>query len=135
MEQKTLHLVLKKKWFSLIESGEKLEEYREIKPYWASRLIELKQFSQPMEWQCFDEMCCNLINPYKRYNGPVNLLDFFDSRFKSFDLVRFRNGYRSDSPEIEMLCTGITVAKGKEEWGAEPGKYYFVISLGNIPFE
>ena len=34
----TLHLVLKSKWYELIEQGEKLEEYREIKPYWEKRL-------------------------------------------------------------------------------------------------
>ena len=33
-----LHLTLKKKWFDLIASGEKREEYREIKPYWNKRL-------------------------------------------------------------------------------------------------
>lgn len=37
---KTLHLVLKAKWYSMIESGIKLEEYREIKPYWDVRLID-----------------------------------------------------------------------------------------------
>ena len=30
----TLHLTLNKKWFDMILSGEKTEEYREIKPYW-----------------------------------------------------------------------------------------------------
>lgn len=35
---KTLHLTLKKKWFDMILSGEKKEEYREIKPYWFNRL-------------------------------------------------------------------------------------------------
>lgn len=35
---KTLHLTLKKKWFDMILSGEKKEEYREIKPYWIQRL-------------------------------------------------------------------------------------------------
>lgn len=33
-----LHLTLKKKWFDMILSGEKKEEYREIKPYWETRL-------------------------------------------------------------------------------------------------
>ena len=33
----TLHLTLKKKWFDLILSGQKTEEYREIKPYWNKR--------------------------------------------------------------------------------------------------
>jgi hypothetical protein len=36
--QMTLKLVLKKKWFDLILSCEKKEEYREIKPYWVKRL-------------------------------------------------------------------------------------------------
>lgn len=42
-----LHLTLKKKWFDMIASGEKVEEYREIKPYWTKRLnkdFELVQF-------------------------------------------------------------------------------------------
>ena len=33
----TLYLPLKKKWFEMIKSGEKKEEYREIKPYYTSR--------------------------------------------------------------------------------------------------
>lgn len=33
-----LHLTLKKKWFDMILSGEKKEEYREKKPYWINRL-------------------------------------------------------------------------------------------------
>ena len=35
----TLHLTLKKKWFDMILSGKKTEEYREIKPYYNLRLI------------------------------------------------------------------------------------------------
>lgn len=33
-----LHLTLKKKWFDMIASGVKKEEYREMKPYWHTRL-------------------------------------------------------------------------------------------------
>ena len=36
--QKTLKLTLCRQWFDLIKSGEKKEEYREIKPYWINRL-------------------------------------------------------------------------------------------------
>lgn len=35
----TLQLTLKKKWFDLIFSGNKVFEYREYKPYWISRLL------------------------------------------------------------------------------------------------
>lgn len=34
---RTLHLILKHKWYDMIASGEKPEEYREIKPYYSKR--------------------------------------------------------------------------------------------------
>lgn len=34
-----LHLTLKKQWFDLIASGQKVFEYREYKPHWMSRLL------------------------------------------------------------------------------------------------
>lgn len=39
MIMKILRLSLKKEWFNMIESGEKKEEYREIKDYWRVRLF------------------------------------------------------------------------------------------------
>lgn len=36
---KILDLPLKKEWYEMIESGEKKEEYREVKPYWTKRLF------------------------------------------------------------------------------------------------
>lgn len=47
---KILHLTLKKVWFDLIASGEKVEEYRENKPYWKKRLTDEKAFLE------FDEI-------------------------------------------------------------------------------
>jgi hypothetical protein len=38
LQMKILHLTLKKQWFDLIASGQKKEEYREMKPYWHKRL-------------------------------------------------------------------------------------------------
>ena len=37
-EVAVLHLVLKKKWYDMIASGTKKEEYREAKPYWVKRI-------------------------------------------------------------------------------------------------
>jgi len=37
--KRVLYLTLKKKWFDMIVSGEKKEEYREMKPYWHKRLL------------------------------------------------------------------------------------------------
>lgn len=35
---KILHMTLTARWFDMIASGEKKEEYREIKSYWTKRL-------------------------------------------------------------------------------------------------
>ena len=34
-----LHLPLKRKWYDMIASGEKLEEYRDHSPYWTTRIM------------------------------------------------------------------------------------------------
>lgn len=36
---RTLYLPLKKEWYEMIERGEKLEEYREVTPYWSRRIM------------------------------------------------------------------------------------------------
>ena len=41
----TLFLPLKAKWYDMIESGIKTEEYREFKEYWFKRLVEDGNFS------------------------------------------------------------------------------------------
>lgn len=40
MTVRTLHLPLKRKWFDLIKSGEKTEEYRLVNDYWRKRLVD-----------------------------------------------------------------------------------------------
>ena len=44
---KVLHLNLRKKWYDMILSGEKKEEYREIKPYWVKRIANLMDSNPP----------------------------------------------------------------------------------------
>ena len=69
-----LTLPIKKKWFDMILSGEKLEEYREIKPYWTSRLKNIR-----------------LLSP----NGLPTL---------HREYIRFRNGYSNNSPSFVAKC-------------------------------
>lgn len=40
----TITLPLKRKWFNMIVSGEKKEEYREIKPFWTLRLTPFRRY-------------------------------------------------------------------------------------------
>lgn len=105
-----LTLPIKKKWFDMIKSGEKKEEYREIKPYYASRFFRNYIISG-----------CG-IEEYllKDYNNPeVNRI------------VILRNGYRKDSPKIRCYVN-IKKGYGKQEWGAEPGKLYYVLSILSV---
>jgi hypothetical protein len=116
---KVLHLTLKKKWFDMIASGEKKEEYREIKKYWAVRLCGSSQYNGNDKGL--------LPNDKSTYwNG------FYPINFQHFDTIEFRNGYSKNAPVVSVECLGIEVCQGMMIWGAEPGKEYFVIKLGEI---
>lgn len=111
-----LHLTLTKKWFSLIASGEKKEEYREKKPYWISRLVEVFGAAH----SCEDFNFIHLGHTVSM-EAPVH-----------YDVVEFKNGYGNNVPTMQVEIKDITVDIGKEKWGAEYVKSYFVIKLGNI---
>lgn len=104
---KTLHLVLKHTWYDMIASGEKKEEYREIKPYWTKRLTD---YNNIHKW-------------------------FKDIAERKFDIsipcrysyLCFHRGYTSTT--MTFIVKSIGVGKGKPEWGA-PDKPVFVIKLG-----
>jgi hypothetical protein len=46
-----LTLPIKKKWFDMIESGEKKEEYRDIKPYYQSRFDKYLEKHIPVKFR------------------------------------------------------------------------------------
>lgn len=69
---------------------------------------------------------------------------YYDSRFKlNYKLkigpslqkrlmtILFRNGYSIKSPTIKCEVL-ITRDYGKEEWGAEPGKLYYVLRILSV---
>lgn len=125
---KVLHLTLKRKWFDMIASGEKKEEYREIKPYYVNKLFIQETWACPEDWYP-EEIANELIKfPMELSNVPK----WSTANFRKYDIVKFRNGYRKDSPTIQLEYNGFTVSTGNPEWGAEPGKEYFVIKLGKI---
>jgi uncharacterized protein (DUF736 family) len=64
---KVLHLTLKKKWFDMILSGEKTEEYREYKQYFISRLKNWK----------YDYDCIEFRNGYGK-NAPMMRVELKD---------------------------------------------------------
>lgn len=59
---------------------------------------------------------------FKRDNEPT--ADFVPC-------VAFRNGYGKDVPTIWTECS-LSAGYGREEWGAEPGKKYYILTIENI---
>lgn len=67
--------------------------------------------------------------------------DYYDTRFTNTPkfwedgrlqfYVRLRAGYRSDSPSLVIQCW-LDVDEGKPEWGADPGKEYFVLHITGV---
>ena len=125
---KTLDLVLKRKWFEMIASGEKTEEYREIKPYWIKRLLEQIDERGRCYYKAedfdddYDIFLSQFIIPPDVRAGIV--------KFKDFDKVTFHLGYSKDRPSMTFAIKEIVCDEGKEKWGALPGETYFIIKLG-----
>lgn len=105
---RTLHLTLKAQCYNMIEQGIKTEEYLEIKEYWQKRLCQSKGWCDFGGW-C-ERFCCQNIH-------------------HDYDAVCFHYGYtkRTMTYKIE----DISIGTGKPEWGAEEGRKYFVIKLGD----
>lgn len=100
----------------MILSGEKKEEYREVKPYYTTR------FKNALR-NHFDKD-----KPFAEQWGDEMLLR---NREKKSFLVRFRNGYSNDSPSF-VARVNLRIDYGHCEWGAEKGKVYFVLSIEDI---
>lgn len=114
-KKKVITLTVSKQWFDMIAAGDKTEEYREIKPYWASRLVNQQAESGEV---LFDEF-----GGYCRVIGKLE--------YKPYTHVLFINGYRKDSPRIEKEIESISIGKPKK--GLCPDKWldteFFVIKF------
>lgn len=118
-EMKTLTLSLKKQWFDMIKSGEKKEEYRELKPFWEKRLVDYKAIIADAQALAFKRYVLRI--PY----------DVCKDYPRGYDTLVFTLGYpKADDAERRLTFKNpkIRIDEGKPEWGAEPGKLYFVIT-------
>ena len=86
-----LILPIKSKWFNMILSGDKQEEYREIKPYYTTGFKKIFEM-------------------YPNSNIPTGL---------DKQLIGFRNGYGSSRPQFTAVCS-LDIKTGKEEWEQNP---------------
>lgn len=115
---KILHLTLKKRWYDLIKSGVKVEEYREIKMYWWKRLVECGECYRSID----DSLNAKLaaVNEWKMLKGI------------DFEAICFKNGYSKTAPSFLIEFKGIEIGKAKPEWSDNWQGDVFIINLGNI---
>jgi len=103
---KKLKMTLKKEWFNKIKSGEKKQEFREVKKYWIQRLCAVDSIFT------------------KDFTDIVKFVP------KKYNTVVFTNGYSKNSPKIEVnietieLLKNITCPLGYGD--------FFVINLGDV---
>lgn len=108
---RAIHLPLKAEWYDMIESGEKPEEYREIKPHWLKNLC----YQRIEHSDCYPECKCEdclMRGEYLAY---------------PFDAVVFRYGYTKKY--MVWSIDEISIGQGRAEWGAPENKETFIIKL------
>lgn len=98
-----LPLVLKKRWYDMIDSGGKKEEYREYKDFWRKRIEK---------WQ----------------DARYDLIPLLQGQ--KVDVIAFSCGYKK--PDMFFVCDRVLIRENTPihpEWG-EPSTRHFVLGLG-----
>lgn len=106
-----LILPIKGKWLDRIRSRDKLDEYREIKPYWTKRIVR---------WLGYSEKDTEAVIELLRKRGTTEARK-----------VILKNGYGCNAPKEEVMCT-LSIGTGKTEWGAVEGVEYFIFHIEEI---
>lgn len=123
MKARTLHLVLKRQWWDMIESLEKPEEYRDITMQYCSRLI-LKG-----DWiylrQYFENDSKRVL---QAITASDNVRTELGIRWRDYDEVCFHRGYTNATMSFEFK--GISIGYGNPDWGAPTDREVFKIKLG-----
>lgn len=130
-----LTLPIRKKWFDMILSGEKKEEYREIKGYYETRFQNL--FGAITIYPFIEDYSASDTTPasiflhsskYELLQGEAVPEEIRKDRVQE---IIFRNGYSKNSKAIKARCK-LRIGKGKSEWGAEPDKQYYVLEILSV---
>ncbi len=129
-DSRILKLNVAEPWFSMEQSGEKKEEYRDLKDYWVRRLFMPvitgnKIDSKPIIDDLF------LFDLYSSTESWDNFFLYHGVCFKPFEFVNIKNGWArkgKKAPEFTRRISGICVGVGRPECGAS-GKNQFIIEM------
>lgn len=131
-----LILPIKRKWLEMIRSGEKKEEYRSLSPYYAARFKKYlgwefhpatqRQVEQAIRTAEAEEKEFRIHYPECDDNWNIEW-----GKGAAFNEIVLRAGYSLLSPAIE-ISGHITIGPGRQEWGAEEGKEYYILHIEEI---
>ena len=96
----------------MIRKGEKLEEYRDFKPYYITRFANAAG-----------------INP-DYFKKHIEAGDDKELAGVTYDIL-FRNGYSGSSPSF-MARVALDYRTGKKKWGAKPNRKYLVLEINEV---
>ncbi len=125
---KTLQLPLQRPWFELTKAGTKTEDYRDISLYWFKRLVFNHQ--KVLEYHGLNTPFITNTEILAFVTNPKTSKRF---AFKPFEVNKMTLGYPKASDNSKVLLyqhNGITIGTGNPDWGAIPGKLYFIIKHG-----
>lgn len=115
---KVLHMVLKHKWYDMIESGEKKEEYRDFNRYWTMRLTTLF-------WQEGNGYSAVFRTSHVMNEKGRTMEAFYYQR--PIEKIVFHRGYTSTT--MEWKAGHIELGYGYTPWGAPKNNMVYIIPL------
>jgi len=115
----TLKLVLTYHWYDFIESGEKKEEYRSIKPSIVSLLFDWKKSHDSRE-RFTKLLTLDFI--------PPNIWKYL----KPYDTIEFYRGYSKDRKSMVVELKRIDIGSAVPEWSGNWQGKVFILKLGRI---
>ena len=136
-ENKTIHLILKNKWFDMIKEGKKTREYRDLKR-WIWRLIFKDKMKGDSTAEEIEQFFKNRIKKMREelYKNMPELSDvattilsfgFKDRSIYRYSTVTFHRGYCTTT--LTYSIRNISIGEGDTALGAEEGKMYIIIDF------
>ena len=125
---KNLQLPLIGKWFEMTKTTKK-EDYRSITPYWERRLYActIGCTKSKIYGDCQELIGNEVVNSF-----PCHKCEWAEQKKFYYNIMTL--GYPKSTDTFRTLRfkhAGIEIRTGNPEWGAEPGKLYFVIKHGD----
>lgn len=105
--ERVLHLFLEYRWYDMILSGEKREEYRRFCKRWNKTFTGISTDGAP---------------PFSFRNG------YQQPNVNGYTHVCFHRGYTSTTAIYRI--NAITIGKGRTDWGAPKNNDVYIIKLG-----